>query len=113
MKLTRRSLLAAPAALATPALAQTFPDRPLRLVVPGWEGNLWIKWLRRLEIGDKPWEQREETSRYTDLLANGRARLKTFSFFHAPNSTASTVILFGISSPNKCNESVSAYMNPL
>lgn len=51
---------------------------PLRLVVPGWEGNLWIKWLRRLEIGDKPWEQREETSRYTDLLANGRARLKTF-----------------------------------
>lgn len=34
MTVTRRILLAAPAALATPALAQTFPDRPLRLVVP-------------------------------------------------------------------------------
>jgi len=34
MTLTRRTLLAAPAMLAAPALAQTFPDRPLRLVVP-------------------------------------------------------------------------------
>ena len=31
---------------------------PLRLVVPGWEGNMWIKWLRRLEIGDAPWQAR-------------------------------------------------------
>jgi len=51
---------------------------PLRLVVPGWEGNMWIKWLRRLEIGDKPWAQREETSKYTDLLADGKARRHTF-----------------------------------
>jgi len=51
---------------------------PLRLVVPGWEGNMWIKWLRRLEVGDKPWEQREETSKYTDLLANGKARKFTW-----------------------------------
>ena len=28
---------------------------PVRLVVPGWEGNIWVKWLRRLEVGDKPW----------------------------------------------------------
>jgi sulfane dehydrogenase subunit SoxC len=47
---------------------------PLRLVVPGWEGITWIKWLRRLEVGDKPWHQREETSKYTDLLADGSAR---------------------------------------
>lgn len=47
---------------------------PLRLIVPGWEGNMWIKWLRRLEVGDKPWEQREETSKYTDLMPDGRAR---------------------------------------
>lgn len=47
---------------------------PLRLVVPGWEGVTWIKWLRRLEVGDKPWHQREETSKYTDLLADGTAR---------------------------------------
>ena len=51
---------------------------PLRLVVPGWEGNMWIKWLRRIEIGDQPWHQREETSKYTDLLADGRARRFTF-----------------------------------
>lgn len=51
---------------------------PLRLVVPGWEGNMWIKWLRRLEIGDQPWQQREETSKYTDLLADGRSRRFTW-----------------------------------
>lgn len=51
---------------------------PLRLVVPGWEGNMWIKWLRRIEVGDQPWAQREETSKYTDLLADGRSRRHTF-----------------------------------
>lgn len=51
---------------------------PLRLVVPGWEGNLWIKWLRRIEVGDAPWGQREETSRYTELLPGGKARRRTF-----------------------------------
>lgn len=51
---------------------------PLRLVVPGFEGNMWIKWLRRLEIGDQPWQQREETSKYTDLLPSGKARRFTF-----------------------------------
>jgi len=52
---------------------------PLRLVVPGWEGNMWIKWLRRIEVGDQPWQQREETSKYTDLLANGKARRFTWT----------------------------------
>ncbi|GLQ15924.1 sulfite dehydrogenase [Maritalea porphyrae] len=47
---------------------------PMRLVVPGWEGNMWIKWLRRIEVGDQPWHQREETSKYTDLMPDGRAR---------------------------------------
>ena len=51
---------------------------PVRLVVPGWEGNMWVKWLRRLEVGDAPWEHREETSKYTDLLANGKARKFTW-----------------------------------
>ena len=57
---------------------------PLRLINPGWEGNTSIKWLRRLEVGDKPWYMREETSKYTDLLADGRAR--KFSFVQECNS---------------------------
>jgi sulfane dehydrogenase subunit SoxC len=51
---------------------------PLRLIVPGWEGNINVKWLRRLEIGDQPWHHREETSKYTDLQANGKARQFTW-----------------------------------
>ncbi|WP_439572720.1 sulfite dehydrogenase [Phreatobacter sp.] len=51
---------------------------PLRLVVPGWEGNMWIKWLRRIEVGDQPWHHREETSKYTDLMADGRSRRFTY-----------------------------------
>lgn len=51
---------------------------PVRLLNPGWEGNTNIKWLRRLEIGDKPWHHREETSKYTDLVENGKARRFTW-----------------------------------
>ncbi len=51
---------------------------PVRLFTPGWEGNTSVKWLRRLEVGDMPWAQREETSKYTDLLADGKARKHSF-----------------------------------
>lgn len=51
---------------------------PIRLLNPGWEGNTSVKWLRRLEIGDEPWYLREETSKYTDLMTDGRARKFTF-----------------------------------
>ena len=51
---------------------------PLRLLLPGWEGNASIKWLRRLELGAAPWMTREETSRYTDLMPDGTARQFTF-----------------------------------
>jgi sulfane dehydrogenase subunit SoxC len=51
---------------------------PARLLLPGWEGNSNVKWIQRIEIGDAPWMTREETSKYTDPLANGTAR--QFSF---------------------------------
>ncbi|MEL6998745.1 MAG: sulfite dehydrogenase [Pseudomonadota bacterium] len=57
-----------------------YPEQgyPVRLVVPGWEGNMWVKWLRRIEVGDMPWHHREETSKYTDLLGDGKARRFTW-----------------------------------
>jgi sulfane dehydrogenase subunit SoxC len=61
---------------------------PLRLLLPGFEGNTHIKWLRRLEISDKPFMTREETSKYTDLLDGGKAR--QFSF----DMEAKSVITF-------------------
>jgi sulfane dehydrogenase subunit SoxC len=52
---------------------------PLRLLLPGFEGNTHIKWLRRLEVSDKPFMTREETSKYTDLLDGGKARQFSFT----------------------------------
>jgi len=51
---------------------------PLRLFLPGYEGNMSVKWLRRLKVGDQPFETREETSKYTDLMPDGTARQFTF-----------------------------------
>jgi sulfane dehydrogenase subunit SoxC len=65
---------------------------PMRLVMPGFEGNLNIKWLRRLEFGDQPWMTRWETARYTQLQANGKAiqfqlRMDTNSVITSPSGT--------------------------
>jgi sulfane dehydrogenase subunit SoxC len=54
---------------------------PLRLVVPGWQGNVNIKWLRRLQIGEQPWFTREETSQYTELMPDGKARAFTWTIY--------------------------------
>ena len=51
---------------------------PVRLVVPGWEGNMWVKWIRRIEVTNFPVESREETSKYTDTLENGVSRKWTW-----------------------------------
>ncbi|WP_298959639.1 sulfite dehydrogenase [uncultured Roseibium sp.] len=51
---------------------------PVRLVVPGWEGNMWVKWLRRIEVSDAAVESREETSKYTDVYEDGTARKWTW-----------------------------------
>ncbi|HXI42951.1 MAG TPA: sulfite dehydrogenase [Bryobacteraceae bacterium] len=51
---------------------------PLRLVIPGWEGNSNVKWLRRLKLVDQPYMTRDETSKYTDSMPDGTARQFTF-----------------------------------
>lgn len=51
---------------------------PLRLLLPGWEGNMSIKWLRRLNVLDAPAMTRWETSTYTDSMPDGTARQFTF-----------------------------------
>ena len=51
---------------------------PMRLFLPGFEGNMSIKWLHRLEVSMTPAMSREETSKYTDLRSDGTAR--GFSF---------------------------------
>jgi sulfane dehydrogenase subunit SoxC len=48
---------------------------PVRLLLPGWEGNAQVKWLGRLELSDQPFMTREETSKYTDPLGDGTARM--------------------------------------
>ena len=52
---------------------------PVRLVVPGWEGNMWVKWLRRVEVTEAPVDSREETSKYTDTLEDGTSRRYTWA----------------------------------
>lgn len=47
---------------------------PLRLLLPGWEGNTQIKWIRRIELSDQPFMTREETSKYSENIAGGKIR---------------------------------------
>ena len=51
---------------------------PLRLFLPGYEGNMSIKWLRRIKVTAAPSMTREETSKYTDLLPDGRALIFSY-----------------------------------
>ena len=52
---------------------------PLRLLLPGWEGVLNVKWLRALKASARPIKARNETARYTELLPSGKARMFTFT----------------------------------
>ena len=50
---------------------------PLRLVVPGVQGVSWVKWLRRIEVGDMPWASKDEAVHYIDLMPDGKHRQYT------------------------------------
>ena len=47
---------------------------PLRLIVPGWEGNLNVKWLRRITVVDRPYMTRMESTGHAILLGDGKTR---------------------------------------
>lgn len=51
---------------------------PMRLLLPGWEGNTNVKWLRRIKLGTEPFMTRWETSKYTDPLPGGWVRMFSF-----------------------------------
>jgi len=51
---------------------------PLRLLNPGWEGNTSVKWLQSLKLTDQPYMARDETSKYSDLMPDGKARIFTY-----------------------------------
>jgi sulfane dehydrogenase subunit SoxC len=52
---------------------------PMRLLLPGFEGNMNVKWLRRLKVTDAPMDARDETSHYTELMPSGKARQFMFA----------------------------------
>lgn len=63
---------------------------PLRLLLPGWEGNANIKWLHRLLLAEEAAMSGEETAFYTDLMPDGTAQIFTFeidarSFITSPS----------------------------
>ncbi|HXD40261.1 MAG TPA: sulfite dehydrogenase [Ramlibacter sp.] len=65
---------------------------PVRLLLPGWLGNTSVKWLRRLKVTDAPTQTKDETSKYTDPLPDGKARQFKFemgvkSVITRPSST--------------------------
>ena len=68
---------------------------PLRLFLPGYEGNTNVKWLHRLKLGADPFETRDETAKYTDLMPDGKAlqfnfvmRVKSVITFPSPGKCA-------------------------
>ena len=52
---------------------------PARLLLPGWEGNTSVKWIRRIELSDAPFMTREETSKYTEPVKDGKIRQFSFT----------------------------------
>ncbi len=47
---------------------------PLRLVVPGVQGVSWVKYLRRIEVGDMAWATKDESIHYVDMMPDGLHR---------------------------------------
>lgn len=51
---------------------------PMRLLLPGWEGNMCVKWLSRIKLTTGPTHTKDETSKYTELMPDGKSLQFTF-----------------------------------
>ena len=51
---------------------------PVRLLLPGYEGNMSVKWLRRIKVTQGPTHTKDETSKYSDMIPGGKAKQFTF-----------------------------------
>ena len=51
---------------------------PIRLLLPGYEGNMSVKWLRRIKVTQGPTHTKDETSKYSDMIPGGKAKQFTF-----------------------------------
>ena len=51
---------------------------PIRLLLPGYEGNMNVKWLRRIELAEEPFMTRWETSKYSDPLPGDKVRMFSY-----------------------------------
>lgn len=53
---------------------------PIRLIVPGTEGNINVKWLHRIEFSDQPWHTRNETAAYSDVRCDAESNCVATQF---------------------------------
>jgi sulfane dehydrogenase subunit SoxC len=51
---------------------------PMRLLLPGFEGNMQVKFLRRLMLTEQPMMTKDETSKYTITLPTGKSQQFVF-----------------------------------
>jgi DMSO/TMAO reductase YedYZ molybdopterin-dependent catalytic subunit len=85
---------------------------PLRLFLPGFEGNMNVKWLRRLKVGSAPFMTREETSKYTDSMPDGSARQFTF-IMEAKSVMGAWAAVFLAADPSIESQRVAAFVQRL
>lgn len=47
---------------------------PMRLLAPGWEGNVSVKWLRQIRVADRPYETNEGSPETPGLKPDAKGR---------------------------------------